>query len=64
MGTKQNIEMTNFQKKCFSPWEQLTYMTINKPSGRHNLKTWRPWKGGEELKHHISSSFCGAHQNH
>jgi hypothetical protein len=64
MRTRQSVEMTNFHKNNFSPWEQLTYMTINKHGGCHNLKTWRPWKGGKELKHCISLSFCGAHQNH
>ncbi len=45
--------------------EQNVEMTIDKHGGHQNLKTWRPWKGGKKLKHHItSSSFRGAHQNH
>jgi hypothetical protein len=33
VGTKQNVETTNLHKKYFSPWKQLTFMTLDKPSG-------------------------------
>jgi hypothetical protein len=36
MGTKESVETTNFHKNSFSPLKQLTYMTIDKPSGHHN----------------------------
>jgi len=42
MGTKQSVETTNLYKKNFSPWEQLTFMTINKPSGHQNVRIRRP----------------------
>jgi hypothetical protein len=42
MGTKPSVEMTILHKKFFSPWKQLTFMTIDKPSGHQNLKTKKP----------------------
>ncbi len=39
MGTKQNVETTNLHKKVFSPWDQLKFMTIDKPSAHQILKT-------------------------
>ncbi len=44
MGTKQNVETTNFLKFCFSPSEQLTFITIDKPGGHQILRIRKPYK--------------------
>jgi hypothetical protein len=42
VGTKQSVEMKNLHEKCFSPWEHLTFMAIDEPSGHQVLRTRRP----------------------